>query len=63
MINRVQAKRIKWLMLCFVGPEIGLTDWEQKFFASVEKQYKESGSLSPAQFDKLEEVYERAQAR
>jgi hypothetical protein len=63
MAGEIRDKRIKWLMLSLAGPEVELTDWEQKFFESVEKQYKERGSLSDPQFDKLEDIYERVQGR
>jgi len=63
MAGEARDKRIKWVMLSLAGPEVELTDWEQKFFASVEKQYKERGSLSDPQVDKLEDIYERVQGR
>lgn len=36
-----------------------LTNWERSFVDSVEQQFREKGSLSPRQVDKLTEIYER----
>jgi hypothetical protein len=63
MAGEIRRKRIEWLMLCLASPEIELTDWEQKFFESIEKQFKERGTLSDNQFSKLEDIYERVQGR
>ena len=53
-------KRIEWLLLCVTSPDgVELNDWEHKFVESVEKQFKQRGTLSDGQYEKLEQVYER----
>lgn len=36
-----------------------LTNWERSFVDSVQAQFREKGSLSPRQIDKLTEIYDR----
>lgn len=36
-----------------------LNDWEDNFVASVGEQYENRGTLTRAQFEKLEEVFHR----
>ena len=40
-----------------------LSDWEDSFVASVGEQYENRGTMTIAQFDKLEEVFERVNKR
>ena len=53
-----EPKRIEH-MIKFMGDN--LSDWEQKFVESIENQFKAKGTLTDAQYDKLEEVFERVQ--
>lgn len=65
-----EPKRIDWLLLCLLSPEVELNDWEQKFVESIEKQVKQKKEyqrthgkeiqlLTDTQYEKLEEIYER----
>lgn len=36
-----------------------MNEWEQNFIASISQQYDERGTLSPAQHDKLESIWEK----
>lgn len=36
-----------------------LSEWEQKFLPSVRRQFAQKGTLSEAQYQSLEQVYER----
>ena len=38
---------------------IELNDWEQEFVESLEERLAENTHLSPAQMDKLEEIWDR----
>lgn len=59
-----EPKRIKHLIFMLTAPtgSAELNDWEERFIASIEQQFARSGTLTDAQYDKLEEVYERVQS-
>jgi len=40
-----------------------LSDWEDGFVVSIEEQYENRGTMTRAQYEKLEEVFKRAAER
>lgn len=54
-----EPKRIQWILDNLSEPHIEMSEWEEKFFESIGKQFERKRSLSDAQYDKLEEVYTR----
>lgn len=36
-----------------------MNEWEQNFIQSIDEQYGKRGTLSPAQLDKLEMIWEK----
>ena len=54
--------RIDWLLENLLESET-LTEWEDDFVNSVAGQYERKGTLSPAQVEKLEEVYRKDNVR
>ena len=55
--------RVKWILQALIDDMDKLTDWEQKFVISIEEYFKKNTFVTDAQYDKLEEVYTRVQAR
>lgn len=55
--------RIKWVLKSLIDEMDNLTDWEQKFVISVEEYLKKNTFVTDPQYEKLEEIYERVQAR
>lgn len=55
--------RIEWVLKSLIDEMDKLTDWEQKFVINIETYLKKHTDLTDSQFDKLEEIYERVQAR
>ncbi|KKN56719.1 hypothetical protein LCGC14_0569480 [marine sediment metagenome] len=60
-MDSIDPDRIKTIFLLMEYDE--LTEWELGFVESVEKQFNANGELTEPQYDKLEEVFERAAER
>lgn len=55
----INPKRIEH-MLKFMNTD-NLSDWEEKFYASIEQQFKTKGTLTELQYEKLEDIFIRNQ--
>lgn len=58
--KKLNSKVIQeWIDDLSTSPQKPLSKWEQQFIESISDQFTRSGSLSPLQLEKLEELYEK----